>query len=302
MPAYKDKVKNNWFVSYYHFNQKNERKKTTKRNFPTKKDALEWERNYLLKQRADLNMKFDTFLELYYENMECKLRENTWRIKTNIIDTKIRDFFKNYRLDEIEVKHVILWQNQMIKYRNSKGEGYSDTYLRKLNSQLSCLFNYAVKVFDLPSNPVRRAGTIGKANAKEMDFWTMEEYERFIPAVMDKPESFIAFELLFFLGIRCGELLALTPSDVNYYQPTSQPKEVQDAVDKREISVTEAIGEKKPKKNDPKKIDINKTSKKVYTFISDISIELNSENNKSLDQETINRLKECQDIIANILN
>ena len=46
-----------------------------------------------------------------------------------------------------------------------------------------------------------------------MQFWTKDEYLRFSEAVMDKPLSFHAFELLYWTGIRCGELLALTPSD-----------------------------------------------------------------------------------------
>ena len=46
-----------------------------------------------------------------------------------------------------------------------------------------------------------------------MQFWTKDEYLRFSEAVMDKPLSLHAFELLCRTGIRCGELLALTPSD-----------------------------------------------------------------------------------------
>ena len=46
-----------------------------------------------------------------------------------------------------------------------------------------------------------------------MNFWTKQEYLRFSEAIMDKPLSFYAFEVLYWTGIRCGELLALTPSD-----------------------------------------------------------------------------------------
>lgn len=46
-----------------------------------------------------------------------------------------------------------------------------------------------------------------------MNFWTKQEYLKFSEAIMDKPLSFCAFEVLYWTGIRCGELLALTPSD-----------------------------------------------------------------------------------------
>lgn len=47
-----------------------------------------------------------------------------------------------------------------------------------------------------------------------MEFWTKEEYSKFADEMMDKPISFYAFEVLYWCGIRLGELLALTPEDV----------------------------------------------------------------------------------------
>ena len=54
---------------------------------------------------------------------------------------------------------------------------------------------------------------MGKAKAKEMQFWTKEEYLKFSRAIMDKPISYYAFQILYWTGIRCGELLALTKAD-----------------------------------------------------------------------------------------
>ena len=52
---------------------------------------------------------------------------------------------------------------------------------------------------------------IGAREAREMSFWTKEEYLKFSEAMMDKPRSFIMFEILYWTGIRVGELLALVP-------------------------------------------------------------------------------------------
>lgn len=49
-----------------------------------------------------------------------------------------------------------------------------------------------------------------------MLFWTKEEYMKFIEAVADKPISFYAFEILYWCGVRMGELLALTPADFDF--------------------------------------------------------------------------------------
>ena len=54
---------------------------------------------------------------------------------------------------------------------------------------------------------------MGSEKHKEMLFWTKEEYLKFAEAMMDKPQSYYAFEVLYWCGIREGELLALTPAD-----------------------------------------------------------------------------------------
>ena len=93
---------------------------------------------------------------------------------------------------------------------------YSPTYLKTIHSQLSAIFNHAVRYYHLPSNPAQRAGTMGSEEHKEMLFWTKEEYLKFADVMMDKPVSYYAFEMLYWTGIRCGELLALTPKDFNF--------------------------------------------------------------------------------------
>ncbi len=53
-----------------------------------------------------------------------------------------------------------------------------------------------------------------------MKFWTKEEYLKFADSMMDKPLSFYAFEMLYWCGIREGELLALTPADFDFESGT----------------------------------------------------------------------------------
>lgn len=55
------------------------------------------------------------------------------------------------------------------------------------------MFNYAVKYYDLRENPCTKAGSMGKSNAEEMQFWTKAEFEQFITAVQDKLASYTAF-------------------------------------------------------------------------------------------------------------
>ena len=214
MPAYKDQKKGTWYAAFYYEDWQGVRKKKLKRGFATKKEALEWERQFLLQQAADLNMKFGDFVEIYMEDKKNRVRENTMVSKEHIIRTKILPYFKNKRLNEIKPRDVIAWQNAIIEKGNEKtGKPYSPSYLKTVHNQLSAIFNHAVRFYGLQSNPAAKAGNMGKEANKEMDFWTKEEYLKFAEAIMDKPTSYYAFELLYWCGIREGELLALTPSD-----------------------------------------------------------------------------------------
>lgn len=61
---------------------------------------------------------------------------------------------------------------------------------------------------------------MGGERRKEMMVWTKEEYQKFSEAVMDKPQSYYAFEILYWAGLRVGELLALTPADIDFKNKT----------------------------------------------------------------------------------
>ena len=93
----------------------------------------------------------------------------------------------------------------------SSPNNYSQTYLKKINTELNSIINYAKRFYNLNTNPCGKAGTIGKAKAEEMDYWTYDEYIAFREGVKDKSLSYICFEVLYWTGMREGELLALSP-------------------------------------------------------------------------------------------
>jgi len=219
MAAFKE-PNGTWRVIYRYSDWRGERKQTSKRGFPTKRDALAWEREQILKADASLDMTFADFVDIYRTDMKPRLRLNTWRTKENIINTKLLPFFGNLRISEIGAKEVRQWQNEMMDFRDKDGKAFSATYLKSLHNQVSAVFNHAVRFYDLKGNPAAKAGSVGKKEAKEMLFWTKEEYLKFANAMMDKPISYYAFEMLYWCGLRLGELLALTPSDFDLVKGT----------------------------------------------------------------------------------
>ena len=220
MPAYRDNTTGTWFVKFYCKDWTGERKQIKKRGFSTKKEAIEYERKYKVQQEWSLDISFEDFFEIYSEDMEKRLKRNTWLSKEHVVRTKILPYFKNLIMSEITPAHILKWQNEMISYKDENGKGYSETYRKTMHNQLSCIFNHACKYYNLKNNPARQAGNMGKEQTKEMLFWTKEEYKKFSEAVMDKPMAYYAFQMLYWTGIRLGECLALTMADFDFKENT----------------------------------------------------------------------------------
>lgn len=216
MPVFKDEARGTWYVMVRYQDWTGERKQKCKRGFATKREAQEWERSFQMQTSGDLDMTFEAFTELYTKDMKPRLKENTWLTKENIIQKKILPYFGKRKISEITTKDVIAWQNELLAYRDEKRKPYSATYLKTLHNQLSAIFNHAVRFYELRSNPAAKAGNMGSEERKEMLFWTKAEYQKFADAMMDKPVSYYAFEMLYWCGIREGELLALTPADFDF--------------------------------------------------------------------------------------
>ena len=220
MAVYKEPKTNTWRVIYRYTDWNGERKQSQKRGFQTKREAQSWEREQLNKLGSDLDMTFRSFVEHYEEDRRNRIKDSTWESKEHIIRTKLLPYFGKLKMSSITPQQIVRWQNELINYRDKDGAPYSPVYLKSIQNQISAIFNHAVRYYNLKENPCKKAGSMGKKKNREMAFWTKEEYLQFIDAMMDKPLSFYAFEMLYWCGIREGELLALTPADFDFDKRT----------------------------------------------------------------------------------
>lgn len=210
MPAYKNEKSNTWACSFKYIDWNGENKRKMKRGFALRKDALDWERKFLSKAQMSCSMTFDALTELYFEDMTTRLKATTISGKRYLFDTKLLPFFGKLPIDKITPAHIRKWQNDLIGNK----KGYSPTYLKTTNNQLSAVLNYAVKYYNLPANPCRIAGSMGKKDADEMQIWTVEQFRQAMTCCKREDDR-LAFEIMFFGGMRIGETLALTPSDIS---------------------------------------------------------------------------------------
>lgn len=220
MAVYKDEERGTWYVSFHYCDWTGQNRRKLKRGFRTKRDAVQWEQNFRLKEAASLDMTFEAFVEEYTKDRKAKLKRSTWETKDYIIRTRLMPYFAEKKMNSIRPTDIIHWQNEMIAYRDEKGKPFKPTYLKTLQAELSAIFNHAIRFYELKSNPVIKAGPLGKAKADEMLFWTKDEFLKFLHAVSNKPLSYVAFQILYWCGIREGELLALTVGDFDFDKKT----------------------------------------------------------------------------------
>lgn len=217
MAVYRDdNKKNTWVCKFSYLDCNGKRRNTTKRGFTTKRDALAYEHDFMAKVNNTTGMLFKDFVEIYLENMKSRIKESTMMTKISIIESEVLPFFGDMQLNNISSKDIIIWQNELLKKINEKtGETYKRSYLKTIHNQLNAILNFAVKYYDLPKNPARVVGNMGSEDDIEMKFWTLEQYKQFAEEIMEKPIYYYCFQVLYWCGLREGEMLALSTEDID---------------------------------------------------------------------------------------
>lgn len=237
MPAYKYTLKDGktqlWAAAFYYVDWTGKKRHVCKRGFKREKDAKAYEQQFREGQGQSSNIVFSALVSNYLDDIGHRLKPTTMQTKRYLIDLKILPYFKDQKTDEITPLMIRNWQNKMLEEvkppkdpkeraafeekiargrKKPVGESYSQTYLKTINNQFSAIMNYAIRHYGLSTNPVVLAGSIGKSKADEMNFWTEEQYLKF-REVIKRPGTRLAFDVLYYCGLRLGELLALTPGD-----------------------------------------------------------------------------------------
>lgn len=208
--AYKEKDTKKWTAQWFETNAKGEKKKRRKRGFETKRDALEYERQKKLNSVRSMDMKLGEFMEVYFEDKKNELKDRTMKNKRYMMEQHIIPYFGGQMMSEITASQIIQWQNEM------QTKGFSEAYLRMIQNQLTSLFTHASRIYDLHINPCKKVKRMGNSDSRSLDFWTTEEYQKFIQTMERGSRYYLIFEMLFWTGCRIGELLALTKGDINF--------------------------------------------------------------------------------------
>ena len=225
---YETKGGTKWMAKFrYQHPETGEAKVEYRRGFATKREARQYEENFIDElehgESEDTMLRKKTFGDVYDEYMASHKREDmklsTMQTKENIFNRHIFPYFKDTPIRSITDDDVHEWQLKMKAKVSPTGNRFSESFLRTIQSQFNSIMNYANSKGYLKQNPLADIKNMGIKD-KRIEFWTTEEYERFAYQAMEYPEFYYCYEVLYWCGIREGEMLALTLSDIDFYSKT----------------------------------------------------------------------------------
>lgn len=214
MPAYKDPKTNTWYCKFNFKDYEGNIKQKLKRGFKLQREAKEWENNFLANQQLQPSITFKGFFKVYKADIYPQLRKHSIQSKEYKIK-RIMPYFEDKPINDISTKDIRSWQNEMLKL------DFSARYISNLQSELSSILNHAKKYYGLKENPCSLVGKVKKPDElpSKMRFWTFEQFSQVIKHISNK-KAYTAILLLYWTGMRKGELYALTLDRLNIKNKT----------------------------------------------------------------------------------
>lgn len=181
--------------------------------YKTEAEAKRAEKEYLKMSEVfegNMNMTFKELYTKYYEVQKDIVRYST--LKTYRDRIKYIGMFDKVKLKDMDAIHYQKWRAEMMKV------DISNSYKNEIQKFLKIVINWAVKTYGFNMNkfygriePFTSASDI----KKEMDFYTLEEFNQFI-SFAPNLQIKCMYETLYYCGLRRGEARGLQWKDVNW--------------------------------------------------------------------------------------
>ena len=269
MPIYEEKVKVNgqkrYYIRTYITSPDGKKKQITKHNKNwIGRDGywLAYNEENQLKKKKNNGFEDLTLNELtneYFEHQKKSLKPSTIRKNMDNYNLHIRPVIGFKKIYDLSTKDILEFHDYLEKKentiknksskRNSNKYTLSTEFKQSIHITLSAILNFGLKYYDLKSNVASIVGNFKKAKGsdkKKLNFLTVEEFKKFICYESNNTYKDF-FTLLFYTGMRRGELLALTSYDIDF--------------EKNEIYINKSINPKNGTiATDPK---TNKSNRKI---------------------------------------
>lgn len=190
---------------------KEKRKFCQNAQWKTKKEALEaLDQFRIQKTGIKTDITVNELFALYIDEKKHTLKQKSIYTFSSAYHLHIEPFFGKKIVHDISRRNILEWQKLLLTH------DYKNRYILKIQEQFKTLILFGMKNDYISDNPFK-VDYIKNVNERhqEMMFWTDEEFRRFISFEEDPMYSAI-FKVLYFCGLREGEMAALTVADVNF--------------------------------------------------------------------------------------
>ena len=164
---------------------------------------------------------FAVLAEEYFASLPAQNKESTIYGKRSMFQNFLLPKFADKKMSFFTKEELYRYQDEIWAMKKPDGTPYSYQHHDHLRKNLStfltwCESRYGYKNY-MPEvkKPKRRQPKT------EMQFWTRDEFDKFISAV-DDPKYYAFFSFLFFTGKRKGEVLALNDTDIDLKKQTAK--------------------------------------------------------------------------------
>lgn len=143
----------------------------------------------------------------YFSFLSLKVKPTTLLNVKRKFKNYILPFFKNYKIKDIKESDYINFLSILSKLN------YSKSFYFQIHSCCKNLFSYLAMNYGVKNIPAL-VGVLncGKNEIQTKNIWTNSEFKKFL-SIIDDPIYYVLFEVLFYCGLRKGELFALKISD-----------------------------------------------------------------------------------------
>lgn len=206
-----------YFRCYYKDLYGNRKQKESKL-YKTKLEAKDAEIEFLskIKTTDEINNNI-LFIDVYKEWLlfkQSQVKSTTFYSVVKRCEYHILPYFKKYRLHSIKMNTINQWKDKIFSLNITTG--HKNTLIRTLKEILIYArdnYEYDIKIVS-KIQLYKVENVVDKTNA-EINFWTFEEFSKFISAV-DNKFYYLIFNFLYYTGLRLGEMIALTWDDINF--------------------------------------------------------------------------------------
>lgn len=178
--------------------------------FPSQKEAEAAQAKYKASPiTSGVKLSFLKLANECIDDKRSRVSDRTYREQKRRVETWFKPLhnLSVYDITPMQIKKVF--------------EPYEARYATgTMNKAFNCLktiFDYAVRFYDLPSNPMNKLTRYKETEEEklhEMTIWNLEQFEMFMAAIPDEKWIYATlFHVLFYTGLRKNEALSLTWND-----------------------------------------------------------------------------------------